>query len=136
MIPPIKGAIVPGGWFTEFFLITFLLPFIADRKKAMKYGMISVFAVMMLLVVINLIALFVLGTTTASRPYPIFSVIRYISTADFFEHLESGISRLGSRGVCQNICVFLCGCFRYCAVAKSFRIPARCMACRDSNLRI
>ncbi len=66
MIPPIKGAIVPGGaWFTEFFLLTFFLPFLADQKKGMKYGMMTVFAVMMTLVVVNLIVLFVLGPTTA-----------------------------------------------------------------------
>ena len=44
IMPPIKGSIVPGGWFTEFFLMTFFLPFLADKKKGMKYGMLTVFA--------------------------------------------------------------------------------------------
>ena len=65
IMPSLKGAIVPTGWYTQFFLISFLLPFLADKKKEMKYGMMTVFAVMMTLVVVNLIVLFVLGPTTS-----------------------------------------------------------------------
>ena len=95
LMPPMKGAIVPSGWFTEFFLISFSLPFLTDQKKEMKYGMMTVFAVMMTLVVVNLIVLFVLGPTTASRSYPLMQVARYISIADFFEHLESIVMAIG-----------------------------------------
>ncbi|MDQ0216252.1 spore germination protein KB [Oikeobacillus pervagus] len=89
IMPPVKGAIVPAGWFTEFFLIAFLLPFLVDREKGMKYGMVSVLIVMITLVLVNLIVLFVFGTTTASKVYPLMDVSRYISVADFFENLES-----------------------------------------------
>ena len=106
IMPPIKGAIVPGGWFTEFFLISFLLPFLADRKKGMKYGMMTVFAVMMTLVVVNLIVLFVLGPTTASKVYPLMQVARYISIADFFEHVESVVMAIWVVGAFVKISVF------------------------------
>jgi len=106
MMPPIKGAVVPGGWFTEFFLITFLLPFLEDQKKGRKYGMMAVLAVMMLLVMINLIVLFVLGPTTPSKIYPLFTVIRYISIAEFFEHLESGLMALWIVGAFVKMSVF------------------------------
>ena len=106
MIPPMKGAIVPGGWFTEFFLISFLLPFLADREKGMKYGMMTVFAVMMTLMVVNLIVLFVLGPTTASRAYPLMQVARYISIADFFEHVESVVMAIWVVGAFVKISVF------------------------------
>ena len=106
ILPPIKGSIVPGGWFTEFFLITFLLPFLSDRKKGMKYGMISVFAVMMTLVVVNLIVLFILGPATASKVYPLMSVSRYISVADFFEHVESIVMAIWIVGAFIKISVF------------------------------
>ncbi|MFF2288681.1 GerAB/ArcD/ProY family transporter [Peribacillus butanolivorans] len=89
IMPPLKGSIVPGGWFTEFFLITFLLPFLADKKKGMKYGMLTVFAVMITLVMVNLVVLFVLGATTSTKVYPLMSVARYISFGEFFEHMES-----------------------------------------------
>ena len=32
-MPPIKGAIVPMGWFTEFFMISFLLAFFSGWEK-------------------------------------------------------------------------------------------------------
>ena len=106
IMPPIKGAIVPTGWYHEFFLISFLLPFLADKKKGMKYGMMTVFAVMMTLVVVNLIVLFVLGPTTASRVYPLMQIARYISIADFFEHLESVVMAIWIVGAFVKISVF------------------------------
>ena len=106
IMPPIKGAIVPGGWFTEFFLITFLLPFLADQKKGMKYGIMAVFAVMMMLVVVNLFVLFILGPTTSSNFYPAFTVARYISIGDFFEHVEAAIIAAWIIGAFAKISVF------------------------------
>ena len=106
IMPPLKGAIVPSGWFTEFFLITFLLPFLADGKKGMKYGMMTVFAVMMTLVAVNLIVLFILGSTTAYRIYPLMQVSRYISIADFFEHLESVVMAIWIVGAFVKISAF------------------------------
>ena len=106
IMPSMKGAIVPTGWFTQFFLISFLLPFLTDRKKKMKYGMMTVFAVMMTLVVVNLIVLFVLGPTTASRVYPLMQIARYISIADFFEHLESVVMAIWIVGAFVKISVF------------------------------
>lgn len=106
IIPPIKGAIVPGGWFTEFFLISFLLPFITDRKKVLKYGMLTVFGVMITLVMVNLIVLFVLGSTTVTRVYPLMQIARYISLFDFFEHLESVVMAIWIVGAFVKICLF------------------------------
>ena len=105
-MPPMKGAIVPSGWFSEFFLISFLLPFLVDHKKGMKYRMMTVFAVMMTLVVVNLIVLFVLGSTTASRFYPLMQIARYISIADFFEHLESVVMAIWIVGAFIKISMF------------------------------
>ncbi|HZH61586.1 MAG TPA: GerAB/ArcD/ProY family transporter [Metabacillus sp.] len=38
--------IVLSSWFSEFFLISFLLPFLVEKEIGLKWGMISVFAVM------------------------------------------------------------------------------------------
>ncbi|MEH7125178.1 endospore germination permease [Bacillus sp. JJ1532] len=103
--PTLKGAIVPGGWFTEFFLIIFMLPFLADIKKGMKYGIITVFGVMVTLVVVNLIVLLVLGTTTASKAYPLMLASRYISFADFFENLDSVVMAIWIVGAFVKISV-------------------------------
>lgn len=106
IMPSIKGALVPSAWFTEFFLMIFLLPFLADREKGMKYGMMSVFAVMLTLVVVNLTVYFVLGETTSSKSYPLMNAVRYISLADFFEHLESITMALWILGAFVKISVF------------------------------
>ncbi|MFJ7508815.1 endospore germination permease [Peribacillus simplex] len=106
MMPPIKGAIVPGGWFSEYFLIIFLLPFLTNMKKGMKSGMMSVSVVMMTLIVVNLTVLFVLGSTTSTKLYPLMSVSRYISLADFFEHVESAAMAVWIVGAFVKISVF------------------------------
>ncbi len=137
MIPPIKGAIVPSGMVHRIFFNQFFLPFLADRKKGMKYGMMTVFAVMMTLMVVNLIVLFVLGQTTASRVYPLMQVARYISIADFFEHVESVVMAIWVVGAFVKISVFY-----YVAALGTAQwlnlsdYRTSCMAVRDSDGRI
>ncbi|MFK4998585.1 hypothetical protein ACI2OX_18580 [Bacillus sp. N9] len=45
----------------------------------MKHGMFSVLGVTVTLFVTNIITLFVLGTTTALKTYPLMTVSRYVS---------------------------------------------------------
>ena len=106
IIPPIKGAVVLSGWFAEFFLIAFFLPFLSDGKKALKQGMIIVLAVMVTLVVISLTVLFVLGVTTASKTYPLMNASRYISWADFLENLDAVIMAVWIMGAFVKLSVF------------------------------
>lgn len=89
LMPSLKGAVVPQGWFAEYLLVSFLLPFLTDAEKGRKWGMISVFAVMLTLVVTNLIILFIFGGSTADYVYPLMNAAKYISIAEFAENLES-----------------------------------------------
>jgi spore germination protein KB len=106
MMPSLMGSIVPQSWFSEFFLIAFLLPYVADQNKGKKWGMISVAAVMLTLSFINFAVLFVLGGITAHFVYPVASAVRYISIADFIEHIEAIVAALWVVGVFLKICVF------------------------------
>lgn len=106
ILPPLKGAIVPSGWFMEFFLIIFFLPFLTDEKKGVKYGAMTVTGVMITLALVNLIVLFVLGITTASKDYPLMTTGRYASLANFFENLESVIMAVWILGAFVKISVF------------------------------
>lgn len=106
IIPPIKGAIPTTGWFGEILIITFLLPFLTDKKNCFKYGMMTVFLIMMTLVIGNLAVLFVLGTTTATKIYPLMNVSRYISYADFFENLDAMTMAVWILGAYVKITVF------------------------------
>jgi spore germination protein KB len=110
LLPPIKGAIAPMSWFSEFFLMVFLLPFVSDVKKGKKFGMITVFAVMITLFAVNLMVLFVLGSTTSTWTYPLITAGRYIGIADFFENLESIAMAVWILGAFVKISVFFYAC--------------------------
>ncbi|XEC94703.1 endospore germination permease [Paenibacillus tarimensis] len=105
-MPSFKGAVTPMGWFSEFVLMSFLLPYLKDRKKGLKWGMISVAAVMSTMLLSNLAVLFVLGEITGSLTYPVMSVVRYISIADFLEHLEALVMAIWVVGAFIKISVF------------------------------
>lgn len=87
--PAVKGAVVPESMFTLFILIAYLLPFLSDEKKGRKWSIISVVFVAVTLLITNLTVLFVFGATTSNYVYPVLSAAKYISIADFLEHLES-----------------------------------------------
>jgi spore germination protein KB len=89
LVPSIKGAITPQSWFAELQLISFLLPFLTDGEKGRRWGVICAFIIMLTLVVTNLVTLFIFGEFTASFTYPLLTASRYISIADFLQHLES-----------------------------------------------
>lgn len=106
IMPSLKGAVVPSSWFTEFFLISFLLPFLDKKEKGLKWGMISVFAVMLTMVVTNLFSLFLFGDITATFTYPVMSAARYINLADFLQHLDPIVMAIWVSGTFIKISVF------------------------------
>lgn len=89
MIPVIKGVFTPQAWFSEYFLISFFLPFLRDPEKGRKWGVISLCAVVLSLTYVNLLILFLLGPDTGIKIYPILVAFRYISIGNFLENLES-----------------------------------------------
>lgn len=106
LVPSIKGAMTPQSWFSEFFLISFFLPYVADRENGQKWGMISVTVVLFTLFLVNISVLFVLGGITARFVYPVMSSVRYISIADFLEHLEAFVMAIWVAGTFLKISVF------------------------------
>ncbi|MED4582396.1 endospore germination permease [Brevibacillus choshinensis] len=107
LMPTLKGAIIPQGWFCEAFLLSFLLPFLNDSQKAKKAGLITVFACMLTMVVANLSTWFLLGEVTTTLIFPVMDTARYISVADFFENLESGVMAIWVIGVFVKVTIFL-----------------------------
>lgn len=90
IIPSIVGAIpIAFGWFTHFVMLTFMLPYLKDSEKGMKWGMISVFFIMLTLVLITMATLFIFGDITSQLTYPVMMAIRYITVATFIEHVEA-----------------------------------------------
>lgn len=106
MLPSVLGAVVPQAWFSEIFLISMLLPFVTDREKACKWGMITVFISMIILVFTNIISIFLFGETVTSYIFPVFTAFRYITIASFFEHLEAIVIALWVMGAFIKVSVF------------------------------
>ena len=87
--PSLKAAVPTQTWYSEFFDLGLLIPFLSDREKGLKWGMISVLAVMISMVLCGIISLLLLGDIVGSFSYPVMLAARYISLADFLEHLEA-----------------------------------------------
>ncbi|MBO8162917.1 MAG: endospore germination permease [Brevibacillus sp.] len=106
IMPSISGSGILQVWYSEFITISFLLPFVADRRKAAKSCTFAILAVILTLVISNLTTLLLLGELTDKYNYPFLVVARYISVADFFAHLESLFMAIWVLGVFVKICVF------------------------------
>jgi spore germination protein KB len=104
--PSLIGALVPQGWFSEYILMSFLLPAVSDRGKAMKWGIISVLTVMLTMIITNMASLLLFGEITSSLTFPVMVAARYISLSDFFEHLESVVMAIWVAGTFVKISMF------------------------------
>lgn len=58
VMPSIKGSLAPHAWLSQFSLMSFLIPFLTNQQKVMKWGMFSVVASVLTMVFINLGNLF------------------------------------------------------------------------------
>lgn len=106
LLPVLKGSIIPGGWYSEFFLSAFLFPYLSDLENGRKYGMWTVASVMFTLVIVNLTVLFVLGVTTSAKVFPLMNASRYVSLGGFLENLESVAMAIWIVGAFIKISVF------------------------------
>ena len=106
MIPVLKGALTPQAWVSELFLMSFLLPSVADPAKGRKWGFISLSIVVMTLLYVNLMSLFLLGVDTSNKMYPILIAFRYISIGNIFENLEALLLGMWFLGNFMKISVF------------------------------
>lgn len=104
--PSFMGSIVPQTWFSEYFIIAFLLPFVKNRQSGLKWGVASALSVLIILVETNLVAYMLLGELTGVFTYPVLVAVRYISIADFLEHLEAIVMAIWVTGTFIKITVF------------------------------
>lgn len=87
--PVVRGAVAPASWFGDFFVASFLLPYVKKGDKAAKWGFIAVVGSALSLVVLHLIIVFVLGNQAGTYIYPLFEAFRLISLAGFIEHVDA-----------------------------------------------
>ncbi|MFD0711600.1 endospore germination permease [Paenibacillus sp. GCM10027626] len=105
-VPVLQGAATPQAWFSEYFLISFFLPFLAKGQKGAKWSTISLSAAVASLLFTNLIVYFLFGEDTATKNYPVLIAFRYISLAEFIENLEAVLLAAWVIGSFIKIAVF------------------------------
>lgn len=86
--PLLMGSLVPSSWFTQFFMLSFLYPFLNKKQHVLGWSFLSVGIVMITLLTINLTILLMFGSLTVQFNYAFLIAVRYISIADFLEHVE------------------------------------------------
>ncbi|GIP17949.1 germination protein [Paenibacillus montaniterrae] len=106
MMPSLKGSLVLYTWFAQFGIVYFFLPFLTNREKAMKFGMLSVLVVMLTLVLTNIVVIWIFGNVTENFNAPFMSASRYISIAEFLSHLESLVMAIWIAGTFIKLCAF------------------------------
>lgn len=88
IIPVLRGAAAPEAWFGEYFLIAFFLPYLTDPKKGRKWGMLSLCAVVLSFMYIDLILLFLFGPDAGNKIFPLLVAFRYIRAVNFLENMD------------------------------------------------
>lgn len=106
LLPALKGAIIPQAYFSEMFLMSFLLPYVTDPEKGMRAGMLATLGVAVVLTGVNIFILLVFGRQSSDYLYPIMAAFRYISIADFIENLDSVVMTVWILGMYVKISVF------------------------------
>ena len=105
-MPSLKGSIIPQSWYSELIAISFLLPVLADRDKALRWGIISVLFIAFTLFLTNITTLMLFGQLTGRLVYPVMAAARYIQLADFLEHLEAIVMAIWVFGTFIKISMF------------------------------
>lgn len=106
-IPVLKGSFIYNSWFSEFFLLAFLFPFLNHPEKGLRSGMKASLYVMLLLLMISFFVLTMLGESMVNQFYPVYSIVRGIKVLGFFENFEVIITASWVLGNFIKVSVFL-----------------------------
>ncbi|WP_243388154.1 GerAB/ArcD/ProY family transporter [Bacillus kexueae] len=104
--PVFKGSVSFIGWFGEFFLAAFLLPFVTDQENVKKWGNISVISVLVAMAMSNFIGLFLFGESVSKLMYPVLTAAKFINIADFIDHIEAVFAMIWVASIFMKISFF------------------------------
>ncbi|MGG0822364.1 endospore germination permease [Paenibacillus turicensis] len=107
VLPSIKGAIAPAAWFSEYIIIAFLIPNVNQKQGLTRSMLISLLVTTIAMIASNLFCLFLMGDLTDSFAYPFMIATRYITIADFLQHIEAVVIAIWIFGIFVKISVFL-----------------------------
>lgn len=100
LIPPLKGAVLPMVWYSEFFWMTFCLGSLTETpKKIIKSGFLCVTAITVTILLTFIADLGILGLYTGLTLYPISLAERYIQVGTFVERTSAFFMSIWVLGV-------------------------------------
>ncbi|ULL18082.1 spore gernimation protein [Paenibacillus sp. H1-7] len=102
----IRGSFTLTSWFGDFIFLSFLFPMLSDRSKGRTWGFIAVIAVAFTMSITNFFILLLFGEVAANFTYPVMVAARYISLADFIEHMEALVMAVWVMSIFLKICVY------------------------------
>lgn len=106
--PAITGTIVPVALFGEIILLLMLHPYVHNQRKILLYSMFAEFVTMIYLVGLILAVIAVVGAREAANlTMPVFTIVRMISIADFFERIESIMVAVWISLLYAKMCIYL-----------------------------
>ncbi|MBU5351487.1 spore germination protein [Paenibacillus barcinonensis] len=106
-LPVLEGAMAPGAWFSEYIVIAFLMPYVNRKKRTVHILFGSLILTTVAMTVTNVFCLFLIGDLTDTFVFPVMIAARYITIADFLQHIESVIIAIWIFGIFVKISVFL-----------------------------
>ncbi|WP_341347612.1 endospore germination permease [Paenibacillus sp. FSL H3-0469] len=106
-VPIVKGAVAPSAWFSEYIVLAFLLPYVNSKKHLTRTMLVSLVVTTAAMSLTNLFCLLLMGDLTDSFAYPVMIAARYITIADFLQHIEALIIAIWIFGIFVKISVFL-----------------------------
>lgn len=106
-LPVLEGAMAPGAWFSEYIVIAFLMPYVNRKKRTVRILFGSLVLTTIAMTVTNVFCLFLIGDLTDTFVFPVMIAARYITIADFLQHIESIIIAIWIFGIFVKISVFL-----------------------------
>ncbi|WP_438431929.1 GerAB/ArcD/ProY family transporter [Gorillibacterium sp. sgz500922] len=102
----LSGSYVPQGWLAEFSLAAYLLPHLPQNSKPLKALFGSVALVVGTLIAVNASSLFIFGVLTKHLSFPFLVATRFISYANFFEHVEAAAMTVWVAALVIKLSVF------------------------------
>ncbi|MFD1954630.1 endospore germination permease [Paenibacillus thailandensis] len=85
----LQGALQLQNWYPLYMMLTFLLPFVADKEKPGKWSYVSVLWTASAVTGMMLITIMMFGKATGQFNFPMLVISRYVVALEFFEHIES-----------------------------------------------
>lgn len=106
LLPSLKGAIIPQARFSEIFLIIFFIPYLKDAETGLKWGLYTIWLILITFILVNFTILFILGQSMTYATYPFLQASRFVNIGNFIENIDAIIMAVWILGMFTKITVY------------------------------